>query len=48
MNKYSTSLSSLTSGQAMYTMTYDQYMPVPGDIQEKLLKENEASQSEDE
>jgi elongation factor G len=48
MNKYSTSLSSLTSGQAMYTMTYDQYMPVPGDIQEKLLKEYEASQSEDE
>lgn len=48
MYKYSTALSSLTSGKAMYTMAYDQYMPVPGDIQEKLLKEYEAEQAEEE
>lgn len=48
MYKYSTALSSLTSGQAMYNMTYDQYMPVPGDVQEKLLKEYEAEQAEEE
>src|SRR6056297_394008 len=48
MNKYSTSLSSLTSGQAMYTMKFDEYMAVPGDIQEKLLKEYEAQQAEGE
>ncbi len=48
MNKYSTSLSSLTSGQAMYTMKFDQYMAVPGDVQEKLLKEYEEQQQENE
>ncbi|WP_462280112.1 elongation factor G [Salinivirga cyanobacteriivorans] len=48
MNKYSTSLSSLTSGQAMYTMKFDEYMAVPGDIQDKLLKEYEAAQAEEE
>jgi elongation factor G len=46
MNKYSTSLSSLTSGQAMYTMTFDSYMAVPGDVQEQLLKAYEAEQAE--
>ena len=48
MNKYSTSLSSLTSGQAMYTMKFEEYMAVPGDIQDKLLKEYEAAQAEEE
>lgn len=48
MNKYSTSLSSLTSGQAMYTMTFDSYMAVPGDVQDQLLKAYEAEQAEDE
>ncbi|MDY0279513.1 MAG: elongation factor G [Salinivirgaceae bacterium] len=38
MNKYSTSLSSITSGKAMYSMEFIEYAPVPGDIQEKLLK----------
>lgn len=48
MNKYSTSLSSLTSGQAMYNMKFEEYMAVPGEIQEKLLKAYEESQAENE
>jgi elongation factor G len=38
MNKYSTSLSSLTGGRAMYSMKFGEYAPVPGDLQEELLK----------
>jgi elongation factor G len=37
MNRYSTSLSSLTGGRATYSMKYAEYMQVPGDVQEKLL-----------
>lgn len=37
--KYSTTLSSLTSGAATFTMTFADYQPVPGDVQDKLLKE---------
>ena len=36
--RYSTSLSSLTSGAATYTMQFAQYEQVPADVQEKLLK----------
>ena len=36
--KYSTTLSSLTSGSATFTMEFADYQPVPGDVQEKLLK----------
>jgi elongation factor G len=38
MNKYSTSLSSISSGKAMYSMEFLEYAPVPGDLQDKLLK----------
>lgn len=38
MNKYSTALSSISSGKAMYSMEFIEYAPVPGDIQDKLLK----------
>ena len=48
MNKYSTTLSSLTNGRASYTMKFDEYAQVPPDVQEKLLKEYEASQNEEE
>ncbi|MFO8001283.1 MAG: elongation factor G [Marinilabilia sp.] len=37
MNKYSTSLSSLTGGRAFYTMKYNKYEKVPPEIQEQLL-----------
>ncbi len=47
MNKYSTSLSSLTGGRAMYTMKFDEYAPVPGDIQEQLLKAYEEQEEDD-
>ncbi|HJA98838.1 MAG TPA: elongation factor G [Candidatus Alistipes avicola] len=37
--RYSTSLSSLSSGAATYTMKFASYEQVPSDVQEKLLKE---------
>ena len=36
--KYSTTLSSLTSGRATFTMEYAEYSQVPADVQDKLLK----------
>ncbi len=36
--RYSTTLSSLTSGAATYTMRFDTYEQVPSDVQDKLLK----------
>ncbi|MFI3293482.1 MAG: elongation factor G [Rikenellaceae bacterium] len=36
--RYSTSLSSLTSGAATYSMKFSSYEPVPSDVQDKLLK----------
>ncbi|PID93022.1 MAG: elongation factor G [Bacteroidetes bacterium] len=47
MNKYSTALSSITSGRAMYSMRFDEYAQVPGEIQDELLKAYEAEQEED-
>lgn len=48
MHKYSTSLSSITSGRASFTMTFIEYSQVPGDIQGKLLKEYEEAAKEEE
>jgi len=48
MDRYSTALSSLTSGRAEYSMKFDSYQALPGDIQQKLLKEYEESQGEEE
>jgi elongation factor G len=47
MNKYSTALSSLTNGRAMYSMKFDEYAQVPGDVQDELLKAYEEEQDED-
>lgn len=47
MHKYSTTLSSLTSGSATYTMKFSSYEQVPTDVQEKLLKAYEAVAVED-
>jgi elongation factor G len=47
MNKYSTSLSSITGGRAMYSMKFSEYGPVPGEIQEDLLKTYAAEQEEE-
>lgn len=45
--KYSTTLSSLTSGRATFTMEFADYQQVPSDVQEKLLKAYEAEEKED-
>jgi elongation factor G len=47
MNRYSTSLSSLTAGRAMYSMKFAEYAQVPGDIQEELLKAYEAEEKDE-
>ncbi len=47
MSKYSTSLSSITSGRAMYSMKFDEYAQVPGEIQDELLKAYAAEQEEE-
>lgn len=38
MNKYSTALSSLTGGRAMYTMKFLEYAQVPGEVQDAVIK----------
>ena len=38
MNKYSTTLGSITGGRAMYTMKFSEYSQVPGDVQEAVIK----------
>ncbi len=46
--RYSTTLSSITSGRGTFTMTFIEYQQVPMDVQEKLLKEYEEQQKEEE
>jgi elongation factor G len=48
MNRYSTALSSLTSGRATYTMKFAEYTQVPGDVQDKLLKAYEEQEKDEE
>lgn len=47
MNKYSTSLSSLSQGRAIYSMKFAEYTQVPGEIQSELLKNYEATNKEE-
>ncbi len=47
MSSYSTALSSITGGRSSFTMKFASYELVPGDVQEKLLKEYEEKNSED-
>jgi elongation factor G len=47
LNKYSTALSSLTSGRATYDMKFSSYEQVPSDVQEKLLKAYEEESEEE-
>ena len=47
LNKYSTTLSSLTSGRATFTMTFADYQQVPAEVQDKLLKEYEANEKDE-
>ena len=47
MNRYSTALSSLTSGRATYDMVFAEYAQVPSDIQDKLLKAYEEEEGDE-
>jgi elongation factor G len=47
MSSYSTALSSLTGGRASFIMKFASYELVPADIQDKLIKEFEAKQTEE-
>ena len=46
--RYSTTLSSLTSGSATFSMEFADYQPVPGDVQTKLLAEYAAAEGSEE
>ena len=48
LGSYSTTLSSLTGGRASFSMKFASYELVPTDIQDKLLKEYEATKNEEE
>jgi elongation factor G len=47
MNKYSTSLSSITQGRATFTLKFSNYEKVPAEIQDELLKAYEAEHKEE-
>jgi elongation factor G len=47
MNRYSTALSSLTSGRGTFSMKYAEYEQVPSDVQKVLLKKYEEEEAED-
>ena len=47
LSTYSTTLSSLTGGRATFTMAFNSYQLVPGDVQEKLLAAYAATQTEE-
>jgi elongation factor G len=47
MNKYSTSLSSITGGRAFYSMKFAKYDKIPPEIQEKLLSAYDDDSKED-
>ena len=48
IQRYATSLSSITSGRGRFSLKFDAYQQVPSDVQEKLLKEYEESLKEEE
>lgn len=48
MNKYSTTLSSITSGRASYGMKFAEYQQVPADVQSEIIKKYEEENKEEE
>ncbi|MBL7904399.1 MAG: elongation factor G [Bacteroidales bacterium] len=48
MNRYSTALSSITSGSGTYSLKFAEYAQVPGDVQTALLKAYEEQEKDDE
>jgi elongation factor G len=47
MSNYSTTLSSITGGRASFIMNFASYELVPGDVQDKLIKAFESSETEE-
>jgi elongation factor G len=47
MNKYSTALSSITGGRAMYSMKFAEYAAVPGDVQDAVIKAYASDEEEE-
>ena len=47
MNKYSTALSSITGGRAMYTMKFAEYAQVPSEVQDTVIKAYSAEEEEE-
>lgn len=47
MNKYHTSLSSITGGRGVFSVSFDRYEKVPADVQDELLKAYEAEQEDE-
>lgn len=47
MNRYTTSLSSVTGGRGVFSMSFDGYEKVPTDVQDELLKAYAAEQEEE-
>lgn len=48
MNKYSTTLSSITSGRASYEMRFAEYQAVPADVQSEVIKKYEEESKDEE
>lgn len=48
MNKYSTTLSSISSGRASYEMHFSEYQAVPADVQAAVIKKYEEENKEEE
>jgi elongation factor G len=48
MNKYSTTLSSITSGRASYGMKFAEYQQVPTEVQNEIIKKYEEESKEEE
>jgi elongation factor G len=47
ITKYATALSSISGGRATFEIEFAEYSPVPGDIQNDLIKSYEEEQQED-
>jgi len=47
MNKYSTTLSSITSGRASYGMKFAEYQQVPAEVQNEIIKKYEEENKEE-
>ena len=47
ITKYSTALSSISGGRATFEIEFAEYAPVPGDLQDKLIKTHAEEEEED-